>query len=60
MMPQMESNQPTYEQPGTTYGAYEGNRESPHQQYETPSQQPPGEELSTIILWRLCLSVFRS
>jgi hypothetical protein len=41
MMPQMESNQPTYEQPGTAYGAYEGNKEFPQQQYEAPSQQPP-------------------
>jgi len=41
MMPQMESNQPTYEQPSTAYGAYEGNRESSQQQYETPSQQSP-------------------
>src|SRR5215472_2442542 len=36
----MESNQPIHEQPRTTYGAYEGTRESYHQQYETEHQQP--------------------
>ncbi len=41
MMPQMESNQPIYEQPKITYGTYEGTRGSAQQQYETPSQQPP-------------------
>ena len=40
MAPQMESNQPIYEQPSATYGAYEGTRESYHQQYETEYQQP--------------------
>ena len=41
MMPQMESNQPIYEQPGRPYGAYEGNRGSPQQQYKVPPQQSP-------------------
>jgi hypothetical protein len=46
MMPQMESNQPIYKQPSTAYGAYEGTRGSPQQQYEAPSQQsPPGATL---------------
>src|SRR2546429_7333808 len=40
-MPPMETNQAGYEQPSTTYGAYEGNRESTQQQYEAPYQQPP-------------------
>jgi len=41
MMPQMEANQPIYEQPSNAYGAYAGNRESNQQQYEAPYQQPP-------------------
>lgn len=41
MMPQRESNQPSYEQTSTAYGTYEGTRGSPQQQYEVPSQQPP-------------------
>jgi hypothetical protein len=40
MAPQMESNQPIHEQPSAAYGAYEGTRESYHQQYETKYQQP--------------------
>ena len=40
MTPQMESNQPISEQPSAAYGAYEGTRESYHQQYETKYQQP--------------------
>ena len=39
MMPQMESNQPFYEQSNTTYSTYEGNRRPFQQQYEAPSQQ---------------------
>lgn len=39
MMPQMEPNQPIYEQSNTTYSPYEGNRRSFQQQYETPYQQ---------------------
>lgn len=41
MTPQMESNQPVYEQPSAAYGAYEGIRGSSQQQYGTPYQQPP-------------------
>ncbi len=40
MTHQMESNQPVHEQPSAAYGAYEGTRESYHQQHETEYQQP--------------------
>jgi hypothetical protein len=42
MMPQRETNEPTYEyqQAGSTYGGYEGNQADAHQQFETSYQQP--------------------
>src|SRR5690349_18563323 len=40
MMPQMEANQSSPQQTSTTYGAYEGTRQSYQQQYQTEYQQP--------------------
>src|SRR6266446_1356450 len=45
MMPQMEANQPEYQQPSSAYGTYEGNRGSSQQQYEVPHQIPRGEPI---------------
>ena len=41
MMPQMESNQPTSEQPGSTYGRYEGSSQYAQPEYDEPRGRSP-------------------
>lgn len=41
MMPQMESNQPTSEQSGSTYGRYEGSQHYAQSEYEEPHGRSP-------------------
>ncbi len=41
MMPQMESNQPTSEQSGSTYGRYEGSQQYAQPEYEEPHGRSP-------------------
>jgi len=41
MMPQMESNQPTSEHSGSTYGRYEGSQQYAQPEYEEPRGRSP-------------------
>ena len=41
MMPQMESDQPTSEQSGATYGRYEGSQRYAQPEYEEPRGRSP-------------------